>query len=330
MQAITYDTFGPAADVLKLHDIPSPAPKAGEVRVRLALSGVNPSDVKARAGSRPGVTAPPFPLIVPHSDGAGEIEAVGVGVDAARIGQRVWIWNGQWQRPSGTAASVITLPAHQAVPLPDDVSFETGAILGIPGLTACHAVFGGGGVAGETVLVQGGAGTVGLLAVQLAKWGGARVIATCSPRDRDRVTQAGADAVLAYDSADLADEILAANGGKPVETAVEVEFGLNIATDASVIAPNGRIAAYGSARQMSPQLDFGPLLFKAATIDIILIYLLPHGPRDNAIHRLHDALSEGALHCPVERVYPLRDTAAAHEAVEAGDRAGAILIDCTG
>ncbi|MGC1494704.1 MAG: NADPH:quinone reductase [Sulfitobacter sp.] len=328
MHAITYDTFGAASDVLHLQEIDSPAPKAGEVRVKLALSGVNPSDVKARAGSRPGVTKPAFPLIIPHSDGAGEIEAVGAGVDAARIGQHVWIWNGQWQRGFGTAASHITLPAQQAVALPKDVSFEQGASLGIPGLTACHAVFGAGGVAGETVLIQGGAGTVGLLAVQLAKWGGARVIATCSEQDHDSVIAAGADTVLPYSASDLADQILAANKGKLLDTIVEVEFGANIETDTQVIAPNGRIAAYGSAKEMQPTLPFYPLLFKAVTIDIMLIYLLPIAQREAAITRLHNALQDRALDCPVEKIYALADTAKAHQAVEAGGRNGAILIDC--
>lgn len=328
MRAITYDTFGAARDVLRLHDIPSPEPKAGEVRVKLALSGVNPSDVKARTGSRPGVTKPAFPLIVPHSDGAGEIDAVGAGVDDKRIGQLVWIWNGQWQRSHGTAASHITLPAHQAVPLPKDVSFEVGASLGIPGLTACHAVFGGGGVAGETVLIQGGAGTVGLLAVQLAKWGGARVITTCSDKDRDRVNAAGADVALTYNDPDLPAQILASNDGKLIDTIVEVEFGTNIETDTLIIAPNGRIAAYGSAKEMQPTLPFYPLLFKAVTIDILLIYLLPGVQRDAAITRLHHALQDSALNCPVEKVFALAETAAAHEAVEAGARDGAILINC--
>lgn len=330
MHAITYAKFGPAADVLRLTEIDTPAPQPGEVCVALRHSGVNPSDVKARAGTRPGVTKPPFPQVIPHSDGAGEITAVGAGVDSNRVGQKVWIWNGQWQRAFGTAASHITLPAQQAVPLPEGVSFETGAQLGIPGLTACHAVFGGGAVAGETVLVQGGAGTVGYLAVQLAKWGGARVIATCSPRDAELVRGAGADAVLDYADPDLARLVLEANGGKPVETIVETEFGLNINTDTEVIAPNGRIAAYGSAAEMSPTFPFYPLLFKAVTIDIILIYLLPAGPREQAITRLHHALSDGALRCPVDSVLPLAETAKAHALVEAGNRTGAVLLDCRG
>jgi NADPH2:quinone reductase len=328
MQAITYDRFGSASDVLRLQDVPCVAPDAGEVRVVLAYSGVNPSDVKSRAGTRPGVTRPAFPLIVPHSDGAGEIVAVGSGVDPARVGEKVWIWNGQWQRAFGTAAREITLPAAQAVALPNGISAQTGATLGIPGLTACHAVFGGGEIAGQTLLIHGGGGSVGYLAVQLARWGGARVIATCSARDRDRVSDAGAHVVLDYRAEDLGAQVLSANGGAPVAQVIEVEFGRNIATDAEVIAPNGRIAAYGSAADMTPTVPFGPLLFKAATIDILLIYLLPPPQRDVAIARLHAALAEGALSSPVDAVLPLARTAAAHQAVEAGGRSGATLIDC--
>lgn len=328
MRAITYSSFGTAADVLTLNNIDAPAPAAHEVLVELAFSGVNPSDVKSRAGTRPGVLKPPFPAIVPHSDGAGVIQAVGSAVDPARIGERVWIWNGQWQRAFGTAASHISLPAQQAVAMADHVSFETGASLGIPGLTACHAVFGGGEVMGRTVMVQGGAGNVGYLAVQLAKWGGARVIATCSARDRDRVAAAGADVVLDYADPDLVQNALAANNGALIDTIVEVEFGPNIAADADLIAPNGRIAAYGSAKDMAPTLPFGPLLFKAATIDIILIYLLPKPERDAAIARLNDAMQAGALDCPVAQVFALDDCIAAHQAVEAAERRGAILVDC--
>lgn len=329
MRAITYSTLGPAKDVLHLETLDPGAPKAGEVCVALTFSGVNPSDVKSRQG-RPGMTRPAFDTIIPHSDGAGVIEAVGYGVDKTRIGQRVWIWNGQWQRAQGTAASHITLPADQAVPLPDAVSLETGAILGIPGLTAAQAVFGGGDIAGQTILIQGGAGTVGLLAVQLAIWGGAKVIATCSPRDRDRAMAAGADSVLDYGAPDLAAQILNANEGALIPTVVEVEFGLNVALDAQVIAPNGRLAAYGSAKSMEPTLPFLPLLFKAVTIDIILIYLLPKRERDAMIAKVHSALAEDALTCPVERIHALEDYVAAHEAVEAGGRTGAILLKCDG
>ncbi|MHA6264830.1 NADPH:quinone reductase [Arenibacterium sp. CAU 1754] len=326
MHAITYRAFGPAADVLSLEDIETPAPQAGEVLVELAFSGVNPSDVKARAGARAGVTELPFPTIIPHSDGAGVIRAVGDGVDKARIGQRVWIWNGQWQRAHGTAATHITLPSEQAVRLPDSVSLETGAVLGIPGLTACYTVFSGGPITGQTVLVQGGAGTVGYLAVQLAKWGGAKVIATARGAGADRALAAGADAVVDYSAPDVADQILAANGGAPVERIVEVEFGHNVDVDTAVIATNGRINAYGSALNMSPTLPFYPLMFKAVTLEMALVYLLTPEQRRATIDRLAKALTDGALTCPVERIYDLPDCAAAHMAVEAGNRAGAILV----
>ncbi|MEO0938245.1 MAG: NADPH:quinone reductase [Pseudomonadota bacterium] len=328
MRAISYTRFGPAAEVLELTDLPARNPGPGEVTVALERSGVNPSDVKARAGSRPGVTKPPFDRIVPHSDGAGVITALGQGVGTARRGQRVWIWNGQWQRPFGTAANHIALPADQAVPMPDGVSMETGAVLGIPGLTAAQAVFGSGDVTGQTVLVQGGGGTVGYLAVQLAEWGGAEVIATASPRDAERVQAAGARAVIPYTEADLPAAVRGATGHTHVDRIIDTEFGVNAAADAELIAPNGTIAAYGSAKDMAPTLPFGPLLFKAARIDILLIYLLPEAERTAAIERLHDALATGALSIPIAHTYPLAEAAAAHEAVEAGGRAGAILLDC--
>jgi len=328
MQSVSYDTFGTAADVLKQSTFDTPAPAAGEVTVRVAFSGVNPSDIKARSGTRPGVLKPAFPDVIPHSDGSGIIESVGAGVDPDRIGQRVWIWNGQWQRAFGTASTHITLPSEQAVTMPDSVSMETGAILGIPGLTAAEAVFGAGNVTGQTLLISGGGGTVGYLAVQLAVWGGATVIATCSSRDMDRVRAAGAHTVLDYRTPTLAADVLAANDGTPVDRILEVEFGVNIPMNAEVIKPNGTIAAYGSQIEMSPTLPFGPLLFKAATIDIILIYLLPLKARQERIKRLHDALEQGALKCPIAKIFSLSDCIAAHEAVLAGAREGAVLIEC--
>jgi NADPH2:quinone reductase len=327
MRAITYSAFGPAGDVLTLSDVTPEPPQTGEVEVTLAFSGVNPSDVKARAGARPGVTRPPFPQVCPHSDGAGTITGVGTGVDPARLGERVWIWNGQWQRAFGTAAEKIVLPAEQAVPLPADVSPETGASLGIPGLTAAHVVFGGGDVAGKTLLIHGGNGSVGHLAVQLARWGGARVIATASPAGVARSRAAGADAVLDYRSGTLAAEILAANGGVKLDRIIDVEFGENIHVNAEVIAPRGTLSVYGSAKNMTPQIPFGPLLFSAVTIDIALVYILTQTERARCIDLLHKALQAKALTCPVAEIFPLSQTAKAHEAVERGTREGAILID---
>ncbi|MEQ9259667.1 MAG: NADPH:quinone reductase [Roseovarius sp.] len=327
MRAVWYERFGPAEEVLELGEVETPAPGPGEVLVRLTFSGVNPSDAKARAGSRPGVTKPPFPRIIPHSDGAGVIEAVGEGVDRARVGERVWIWNGQWQRPFGTAAEMIALPATQAVTLPDGVSEEVGATLGIPGLTAAQTVFGGGDISGQTLLVSGGAGSVGHNAVQLARWGGARVLATCSEHAIESVRAAGADEAFAYTDPDLAEKILEATGGKGIDRAVEVEFGQNAELLTQVMRPLGTVAAYGSGKDMTPTLPFGGFLFTALKIDITLIYILPEGPRIEAIGKLHAALQAGALTPEIDSTMPLAACAAAQERVMTPGRAGAVLLE---
>ncbi|WP_164658487.1 NADPH:quinone reductase [Tropicibacter sp. Alg240-R139] len=325
MKAITYSAFGSAREVLTVTDVDCPAPGPGEVTVDVTMSGVNPSDVKSRAG-RPELDKPVFAQIIPHSDGAGVISAVGNGVPASRLGERVWLWNGQWKRAHGTAAEQITLPAEQAVPLPASVGDEVGATLGIPGLTATHAVFSGGDIHDQTVLIHGGAGTVGFLAVQLAKWGGAKVITTARGAGLDRAKAAGADVAIDYSAPDLAQQILAANDGQPINKIIDVELGANIDIDAEVIAENGRINAYGSAKDMTPTLPIFPLLFKAVILEIVLVYLLTPTQRQVSIETLTAALTAGALNSPVEQIFALEQAAAAHEAVEAGSRAGAILL----
>jgi len=327
MRAITYTRFGPADDVLAFEDLATPSPGPGEVLVRLATSGVNPSDVRARAGGRPGVTAPPFAKIIPHSDGAGVIEAVGAGVPSGRIGARVWIWNGQWQRAFGTAAQYIALPTEQAVDLPEGTSFEEGAVLGIPGLTAVHAVLGGGPVEGRRVLVSGGAGTVGRLAVQVAAASGAEVLATARGVAGLQAAQsAGAAHVFDYAADDLAEQILAATGGAPVDRIVEVEFGRNVETSARIIAERGTIAAFGSAQDMTPVVPFYPLMFKAVTIDLVLVYLLSDAERRAAEGNLTKLLDRRALDVRIAEILPLTDCARAHDIVATGARAGSVLL----
>ncbi|MEM6624043.1 MAG: NADPH:quinone reductase [Pseudomonadota bacterium] len=327
MRAITYSRFGAAADVLTLQDLQTPTPQPGDVLVRLKTSGVNPSDVKARAGGRPGMTEPPYPLIIPHSDGAGVIDAVGKGVDPARVGQRVWVWNGQWRRAYGTAAEYIALPSDQAVPLPETVSFEIGAVLGIPGLTATHSVLGGGSVDGKTVLVSGGAGTVGRLAVQIAVASGARVLATARGAEgMEAARTAGAEDVFDYSDEDLAAQILDATGGGLVDRIVEVEFGKNAETNTAVVAEGGTIAAFGSAQDMAPALPFYPLMFKAVTIDLVLVYLLQPKIRSVAIDHLNVMLEKGALDVRIADVVDLADCATAHDMVATGKRSGAVLL----
>ena len=325
MRAICYDKFGTAAQVLKITDLPDPRAGHGEVLVKLTYSGVNPSDVKSRLGSRPGVTKPAFDFIVPHSDGSGVITAVGAGVDPARVGQRVWIWNGQWGRALGTMAEFIAIPSAQAVHLPDEISLQAGATFGIPGLTAAQCVLGGDDIKGQTVLVSGGAGAVGHFAVQIAKWAGAQVIATASLKNWDHVRAAGADHVLDYNSAELIEEIkaLCPNG---VDRSIELEFGANISLLAKVMRPLGTIAAYGSAIDLNPEIPFGPLLFKALKIDISLIYILDDAPRNNAINNLHQAFADGALIPSIDEVYDFEACIQAHEKVEQAGRRGASLI----
>ena len=325
MRAITYDRFGPAADVLQCEDLPTPAPQTGEVLVRLQTSAVNPSDVRARAGGRPGVTKPPFPKIIPHSDGAGVIAGVGEGVDPARVGQRVWIWNGQWGRAFGTAAEFIALPSAQAVRMPDHLGFAAGAVLGIPAMTACHTVLGGGDIAGKTVLVSGGAGSVGYLAIQIAVDAGAKVLATAGAgAGMDAARAAGAQHVFDYRADDLSEQILAATDGKAVDRIVEVEFGRNIATNTAVIATGGTIATYGSAKDMTPTLPFYPLMFKAVSIDMALIYLLTESQRAATLAQLAGLLDRNVLDLRVAAEMPLEDCAKAHEMVEQGNRQGAV------
>jgi len=327
MRAMTYSRFGAADEVLTLEQLTTPNPGKGEVLVRLSFSGVNPSDNRARAGGRPGVVAPPFPKIIPHSDGSGVIEAVGEDVDASRVGERVWIWNGQWARAFGTAAEYICLPSEQATQLPDHISFEEGAILGIPGLTATHSVLGGGPVQGKSLLISGGAGTVGRLAVQVAKASGAYVLATARGDEAIKMVEAaGADQVFDYSDPNLAEQILEHTRGKLIDRIVEVEFGKNIETNAKIISECGVIAAFGSAKDMVPTIPFYPLMFKAVTIDLVLVYILQEAPRRQAITQLTDLLEAKALDFQIAKIFDLEDCAHAHNLVAAGGRAGSVLL----
>lgn len=327
MKAVTYTQFGSAEEALKVEELDIPTVGEGEVLVRLHASGVNPSDIRARAGGRPGVTKPPFDKIIPHSDGAGEIVDAGAGVDASRVGQRVWIWNGQWQRAFGTAAEYIVVPSAQAVALPDHISYEQGAVLGIPALTATHTVLGRGSVEGKTVLISGGAGTVGRLAVQVAKASGAKVFATVfGDKEKEAALAAGADEIFDYTAPDLAEQILAANNGELIDRIVEVEFGKNAYTIGQIIAENGSIATYGSALEMEPKIPFYPLLFKAVKLDFVLVYLMSYEERQAAIKNLTALLERDALDIRIYKTFHLSQCKDAHELIESGNRAGSVVL----
>lgn len=325
MKAAWYTRTGPAREVLETGEMPAPEAGPGEVLVRVHASGVNPSDVKLRAGARIG--GMPYPKIVPHSDGAGVIEAVGEGVDRARAGERVWLWNGQWERPFGTAAEYIALPTEQAVPLPENTTMEAGACLGIPAMTAWHAVFADGGVAGQTVLVTGGAGTVARYAIQLARRGGATVITTVSGDAKAEYARAaGAHHVVNYHTSDVAETVLELTGGEGVHRIVELEFGANLPDTARMIRRRGVIAAYGSAKRMRPELPFGELMYRAATLRFVLVYILSPEQRAAAIAGICRALEAGELSHSVAGTYPLEAIAVAHERVESAQKMGSVVV----
>jgi len=325
MKAVWYEGFGPADEVLVHGDMAVPEPGAGEVLVRLHASGVNPSDVKLRAGARPG-SVMAFPRIIPQSDGAGVIEAVGPGVDPARTGQRVWIWNGQWRRQFGTAAEYIVLPAEQAVFLPDTTAFNEAACFGIPAMTAWMAVLGDGPVEGQTVLVTGGAGTVGRYAIQMARLAGAEVITTVS--SPEKAAHAGpADHVINYREADVAAQVMEITGGRGVERIVEVDFGANLAVTEKIIAARGTIAAYASAADMAPSIPFYPLMFKNTRLWMLIVYMLDPAMRRRGEAQLTEWLEAGALSHAVAMTFPLAECAAAHRAVEAGEKLGSVVVE---
>ena len=325
MRCISYSKFGPASEVLKVNEVSTPEPQDGEVLVRLHFSGANPSDAKARAGNRPGVTKPQYELVIPNSDGSGIITAVGKGVDTVRVGEKVWIWNGQWQRPYGTAADFIALPSKQAVQVPIGMSLETGACLGIPGLTAAHCTLGNGSLAGKTVLISGGAGSVGNISIQLAKWSGAQVISTGSTNGFSHMYNAGADHVFDYGDPELTQKIMKISP-LGLDRAIEVEFGQNIEFLHQVMKPYGTVSIYGSAKNMAPVIPFGQYLYKAIKLDITLIYILPDPERKLAIQNLYRAHKAGALETKVETVYNLEDCSLAHELTLTPGRRGAVLL----
>jgi NADPH2:quinone reductase len=323
MKAVWYDANGAAADVLIPGEMPMPMPEAGQVLVRLHASGVNPSDVKARAGSRPMA----FPRVIPHSDGAGMVEAVGPGIAPSMVGARVFVRNGQWRRASGTAAEFIAIDADCVHPLPDNVGFETGAALGIPALTAAYAVLKDGPVDGQTVLIHGGGGTVARLAVQIAVDSGATVIATTGDMSRaDRVSDAGAATVLDYHDRDLVGAVKAAAGSAEVTRVIDPECGANIATSIDILAAKGIIVGYGSVLAPTPELPFLKMMFKNITLSSILVYLLAAEEAAAYAAIVTDMLERQALEVPIQAILPLHEAARAHQLVEAGNRSGAVVL----
>ncbi len=301
--------------------MPEPQPGPGEVRVRVAVSGVNPTDWKARRSTTQDQGEP----VIPNQDGAGRIDAVGEDVDPRRIGEPVWLYNAQWQRSSGTAAQWIALPAAQAVPLPEGASLDLGASLGIPAMTAHRCLFADGDVgAGDAVLVHGGAGAVGHAAIELARWRGARVATTVSSDEKARLAEAaGAELVVNYRTEDVADRVRrwAPEG---VRRVVEVDLAHNLEVDEALLASGAVISSYTAPTE--PIAPSRRLMTLNAAVEFVLVYTMPEAAKRAAVADITEALHEGALTTlPLHR-FTLGETAAAHDAVENG-AVGKVLID---
>jgi len=323
VRAAAYSRRGPAERVLRVLDLPDPRPGRGEVRVRIACSAVNPSDIRARRYARGPL---PFPLIVPHQDGAGTIDAVGPSVPRARLGERVWVYNACYGRPFGTAAEWVVLPSFQARPLPEQVPFELGASLGVPALTAHRCLFADGSVRGRSVLVAGGAGAVGHFAVELARWGGARVAATASSERKRRLARAaGAELAVDYRAADAA-ERLRAFAPRGFDRIIEVDLRSNLALDLAVAAPHAVIAVYATGPLAAgrprgrplPRAAVERMMLANLAIRLVWVYGIPDGARRRALADIAACLRQGALSRLPERRFPLERIADAHLAVERG------------
>lgn len=321
MRAAMYDSYGTAADVLRVGDVDRPEPGPGEVRLRIELSGVNPTDWKSRSGATP---RPINGFQVPHHDGTGVIDAVGAGVDPSRVGQRVWTWmaaaSGRW----GTAAEWSVVPSRQAVALPATASAELGACLGVPAMTAHRCLFADGSVEGKSVLVAGGAGAVGHFAIELAKFYGARVAATVSGQEKaELAARAGADLVVNYRDAGAADQLRAF--APQMDRIVELAIGANLELDLALSGPQTHIVDY-AAESADPVLPVRKCMNANVTIRFILLYTVPGAAHDEATADITTAIEANALTAlPVTR-FPLDQVVQAQQAVEAGTVGKVVVV----
>lgn len=328
MQAAWYERQGAAQEVIQYGKISIPQPNAGEVKVKIFASGVNPSDTKVRSGW--GGIPQSFPRIIPHQDGAGVIESVGEGVSRKRIGERVWLYEAQQGRPFGTAAEYVVVPNEQAIILPENTSFAEGACLGVPAMTAHRTIFANGSVKGKTILVTGGAGVVGNYAIQLAKCGGANVITTVSRNEQAKIAQtAGTDYIINYKSEDVVQRIREITGvERGIDHVIDVNFSANLPTTSQVIRPNGVITTYSSGEpDEQPPLPSLLLLMNAVTIRFVLVYIMPEEYKQSAIQDITKALEAGALHHNIARRFPLSEIATVHDLQDSGQALGKVIIE---
>ncbi|HUQ41915.1 MAG TPA: NADPH:quinone reductase [Candidatus Limnocylindrales bacterium] len=335
MRVASYDRTGPARDVLVIAEAPLPSPSAGEVLIRMRASGVNPADVRRRGGWAGSGFSAVSRRVIPHTDGAGVIEALGDEVDASWLGARVWLWNAGgasfYGFPDegtdvGTAAEYVALPVRFVSRLPDAASFEAGACMGGPGCTAHYVVFADGDVSGATILVQGGTGAVGELSTQLARRAGATVIATVGSPDKiARAKAAGAEHVIDRSKDDVAAAVLAV-APSGVDRIIEVEFGLNVGVDAKIIKPNGTIATYSSPTDREPVLPYYELQRKGVRVRFVQAYILTPTDRARSIDGVNAGLANGSLRPTIAARFPLERIAESHEFVESRKGAGNVVV----
>jgi len=325
MRAAWFGEFGPAADVLNIGDFDKPLAGPGQVLVRLYASGINPSDVKKRAGSFANLldSGP----VIPNSDGAGIIEAVGDGVPGSRVGERVWIYQAQFSRSFGTAAEYVAVDSSRAARLPAKVEFDIGACLGIPVMTAHRCVFADGSVDGQTILITGGAGRVGYYAIQWANQAGARVIATASNEaDSEACIAVGADSVVDHRDTRFAQSVLDATDGKPVDRIIDVEFGANLATSIDVIRIGGTIATYSSTVDPRPRLPFFEMMYRDLIVRFVIVYSMPESAKQFAIADIERALDNDLLKHRIAQKMPLDMIADGNELIEQGKIRGCVVL----
>ena len=326
MKAAIFNTLGSAEDVLVISDVEKPSLAHGEVLVRIHRSAVNPSDVKKRAGAFPDLLDDGF--IIPHSDGAGVIEAVGRGVPASRVGERVWVYQAQFARRFGTAAEYVALPSNRAVNLPNSASFDDGACMGIPAMTAHRCIFADGAVTGKTILVTGGAGRVGHYAIQWAKHAGAQVIATASnPKATEHCFAAGADAVCPHGGEEFVQLISELTGGRGVDRVVDGEFGANLPVLLDVVREGVVIATYSSMHVPEPVLPFKRMMFLDLTLRMVLVYAMPELAKQAAAADISMYLDRGMLQHRIAHCLPMGQIAQAHQLIEQGGFYGAVVLD---
>jgi NADPH:quinone reductase-like Zn-dependent oxidoreductase len=325
MHAAWFEKFGAANEVLTLGEITKPAAAAGEVLIRMRTTGVNPSDVKKRAGAFPDLLD--SGLVVPHSDGAGVIESVGEGVSPQRVGERVWVYQAQFGRRFGSAAQYLAIDASRAAILPETTSFEVGACLGIPVMTSHRCVFLDGPVKGLTVLITGGAGRVGYYAIQWAKQAGARVITTASNDiDKGICESIGASFVANHRQENWAEAVMSYTGGQKIDRVIDVEFGANLPEVLKLIGTGGAIATYSSTQVKEPKLPFLQMMYLNLSLHLVIVYAMPEEAKQAAIIDINNKLSNDELQHRVAHVLDFEDIVRSHELIEQGGFGGCVVV----